>query len=47
LKQEIVSQIPLKRLGNVSSICAALDFLLDQEASYFTGQSLNINGGMF
>ncbi len=44
---EIVEQIPLKKLGDVYAITHALDFLLDEKSDYFTGQIMNINGGMF
>lgn len=47
LQLEIVQQIPLKALGNVSSITNALDFVLDENSTYFTGQVLNINGGLY
>jgi len=47
LQNEIIQQIPLKRLGNVSVITNALDFILDAESTYFTGQIMNINGGLF
>jgi len=46
LQQEIIQQIPLKKLGNVSAITNALDFVLDENSTYFTGQVLNINGGL-
>lgn len=46
-QDEIVSQIPLNRLGDVQSIFAALDFVLSENSGYFTGQSLNINGGLY
>ena len=47
LQNEIIQQIPLKRLGNVSAISNALDFMLDADSTYFTGQIMNINGGLF
>jgi NAD(P)-dependent dehydrogenase (short-subunit alcohol dehydrogenase family) len=46
LQQEIIQQIPLKKLGNVSAITNALDFVIDEQSTYFTGQVLNINGGL-
>lgn len=46
LQQEIIGQIPMNRLGDVQSIFAALDFVLSENAGYYTGQTLNINGGM-
>lgn len=39
--------IPLKRLGNVHDVACAILFLASEEASYITGQVLNVNGGMY
>ena len=39
--------IPLKRLGNVRDVACAILFLASEEASYITGQVLNVNGGMY
>ena len=46
LKQEIIKQIPVKRLGDVETINHALDFVLNDSSAYFTGQVLNLNGGL-
>jgi len=39
--------IPLKRLGDVRDVACAILFLASEEASYITGQVLNVNGGMY
>jgi acetoacetyl-CoA reductase len=41
----IVSKIPVNRLGLPSDIAKGVKFLI--ESSYMTGQSLNINGGLY
>jgi 3-oxoacyl-[acyl-carrier protein] reductase len=41
------SLIPLKRLGNVQDVAAAVCFLASDEAAYITGQVLAVNGGMY
>ncbi len=41
----IVSQIPVKRAGNVSDVAGLALFLASPGASYITGEVLNINGG--
>lgn len=37
---------PLKRMGNVDEIAAAYAFLASSEASYITGETLNVDGGL-
>lgn len=41
------SRIPLQRLGQPDDIAAAVAFLASDGASYITGQTLHVNGGMF
>ncbi|MEA3105974.1 MAG: 3-oxoacyl-[acyl-carrier protein] reductase [Gammaproteobacteria bacterium] len=40
-------QIPLARLGLPSDIAAAVAFLASADASYITGETLHVNGGMY
>lgn len=47
LQEQIIAQIPLKRLGSVDTIIATLDWLLSEEAGYVTGQTISLNGGLF
>jgi acetoacetyl-CoA reductase/3-oxoacyl-[acyl-carrier protein] reductase len=42
-----IEAIPVARLGTVQEVAAAVLFLLSKEAGYITGQTLNINGGMY
>ncbi len=46
-KQAISSKIPLARLGEVEEIANAVLFLASDSASYITGQTLHVNGGMY
>lgn len=43
--REIVSQTPVGRPGDVTDVAAAVRFLASPEASFITGEVLNVNGG--
>jgi len=47
LKNNMLSHIPLKRLGKPEDVAAAVKFLASEEAGYITGAVLNVNGGMY
>jgi 3-oxoacyl-[acyl-carrier protein] reductase len=46
-RKAIVEQIPMARLGAPEDIAAAVVFLASPGASYMTGQTLHINGGLY
>jgi acetoacetyl-CoA reductase/3-oxoacyl-[acyl-carrier protein] reductase len=41
------AQIPLGRIARPQEIASAVAFLCSEEASYVTGHTLNVNGGMY
>jgi 3-oxoacyl-[acyl-carrier protein] reductase len=45
-KSRILSGIPMGSMGSAKDIASAVAFLATQEASYITGQTLHVNGGM-
>jgi 3-oxoacyl-[acyl-carrier protein] reductase len=45
-RDALIAKIPAVRLGEPSDIAAAALFLSSDEASYITGQTLHVNGGM-
>jgi 3-oxoacyl-[acyl-carrier protein] reductase len=46
-KKAFIENIPLKRIAEPEDIANAVAFLASDEASYITGQVLNVNGGLF
>lgn len=43
----MLSRIPVNRLGDVNDIAAAVCFLASSQAGFITGETLNVNGGMY
>jgi 3-oxoacyl-[acyl-carrier protein] reductase len=46
-KEALLKQIPLNRLGDADEIASAVGFLASDDAAYITGETLNVNGGMY
>lgn len=47
LPQEVVKQIPMKRMGSAKEVASAVNYLLSEDAGYITGQVIAINGGLY
>jgi len=45
-KQKVIN-IPIGRIGTLEEIANTVTFLCSEEASYITGQTINVNGGMY
>ncbi|WP_374719158.1 3-oxoacyl-[acyl-carrier-protein] reductase [Parageobacillus toebii] len=46
LKAEMLKQIPLARFGEPEDVAKVVSFLVSDAASYMTGQTLHVDGGM-
>lgn len=46
-RSALAAQIPLGRLGQPADVAAAVCFLASPAASWITGETLNVNGGMY
>jgi len=46
-REAIFQRIPMQRMGAPEDIAAAVVFLASDAASYITGQTLHVNGGMY
>lgn len=47
VKQEMMKNIPLQRLGQPKDIADAVEFLISDRASYIIGQVISVNGGFY
>ena len=47
MKEEMIKQIPLGRIGNTEEIAATALFLTSDAAAYITGQTIAVNGGLY
>ncbi len=46
MKEQLLSTIPLGKLGSAEDVASTVAFLLSDEAKYITGQTINVDGGM-
>jgi 3-oxoacyl-[acyl-carrier protein] reductase len=46
-KQKLVERIPMNRMGSPDDISGAVAFLASDAASYITGQTIHVNGGLY
>ena len=46
-EDEIVGKIPARKIAEPDEIAAVVAFLASEEAGYVTGQTINVNGGLF
>ncbi|AEH44257.1 3-oxoacyl-(acyl-carrier-protein) reductase [Thermodesulfatator indicus DSM 15286] len=47
IKEAIISQIPMGRVGKAEEVAPAVVFLASPEASYITGTVIHVNGGLY
>jgi len=47
MNKNVISQIPLGRLGTTEDLAELVAFLCARESGFITGQSINVNGGLF
>ncbi|MAF91230.1 MAG: 3-oxoacyl-[acyl-carrier-protein] reductase [Bdellovibrionaceae bacterium] len=46
-KENILSSVPMNRMGSTEDIAKAVHFLLSDDSEYITGQSIAVNGGLY
>ena len=46
-KAVMIADLLVDRLGTTDDIASAIDFLLERGSGYITGQTLNVDGGLY
>ena len=46
-KKSLISSIPLGRMGEAKELASVVNFLASDDASYITGENINVNGGLY
>ena len=46
VREAMLADIPLARVGKPEDVASAVAFLVSDEAAYITGQVINVDGGM-
>ncbi|MEO5315656.1 SDR family oxidoreductase [Pseudarthrobacter sp. CC12] len=46
-KDELVKDLVVNRVGSTRDIAAAISFLIGEDAGYISGQTLNVDGGLY
>lgn len=47
LQEEIITNIPKRKLGDPKTVFKTIEWLMSNEGSYVTGQTINLNGGLY
>ena len=46
-KNALIKSIPLSRMGSPAELANIVRFIASNEASYITGENINVNGGLY
>tara|TARA_B100000959_G_scaffold42835_1_gene43110 strand:- start:947 stop:1681 length:735 start_codon:yes stop_codon:yes gene_type:complete len=46
-KKALIDSIPLSRMGSADELAKVVNFIASSDASYITGENINVNGGLY
>ena len=46
-KKALIDSIPLSRMGSADELAKVVKFIASSDASYITGENINVNGGLY
>ncbi len=46
-RSQLLTTVPMKRMGSIDDVANAVEFLASEKASYVTGMTMHVNGGMY
>ena len=46
-KKALIDSIPLSRMGSTDELAKVVKFIASSDASYITGENINVNGGLY
>lgn len=46
-QEKLLGQVPMNQLGDPATLIKTIEFLLSDEAGFVTGQTINLNGGLY
>lgn len=47
MKDKLLEDIPMSKLGDPQELASLMEYLISDSAAYLTGQTLNLNGGLY
>ena len=47
IREDLIKNIPTGKLGDPETVCATIDYLISDSGGYITGQTINLNGGLY
>lgn len=47
MQEKLIAEIPVNSLGDPAQLAELMNYIISEKATYLTGQTLNLNGGLY